>query len=228
MLKEEVLKKCHIDIKTYARECELIQKSAPFTGYSAHTDKIYSSELVHDLMDEFWNLDFDDEQLIELFFGIYEDLPSSWSLTTLCWKYIESEIKLKKIILSKLYYYLTINNRVYSRPIEYSLWCDYFEDIKLVDEVWNFLINKKDISDNVVKSLLNCSGPVPYKLKEGFYINLINKKEYHSDIFNSIKFSVFDYFGQIDKKKAKKILKKLKIDKKNIEYKMVIDKINEK
>lgn len=65
------------------------------------------------------------------------------------------------------------------------------------------------VEPKLIERLLEASGPVPFSLKEALYAKLVDELHWHHYIFRSIYFSIFDFYGQIDKRKAVTILARL-------------------
>lgn len=95
-------------------------------------------------------------------------------------------------------------------PVAYSLWCDYFEDARTVDEAWRGL-DPDTLPDRGLERLLDMSGPVPWALKERLYRRLVRKARWHPAIFRSLLYSRHDVYGQIDSAKALSLLDRLSL-----------------
>lgn len=75
--------------------------------------------------------------------------------------------------------------------------------------------------------MLEIAGPVPFDLKDDCYKLLITDKSSHEVIFNSLLHSAFDFYGNIDNKKASVILARLNVDTKTENYKLLKDKLKQ-
>ena len=84
-----------------------------------------------------------------------------------------------------------------SRPVEYVLWADWFEDPETVDEAWGELVEQTNLNEVGMQRLLVASGPVPYERKAELYARL-REPRWHPWIFESLRRSCGDYFGKTD------------------------------
>ena len=98
----------------------------------------------------------------------------------------------------------------FQRPVEYYLWCDFFEAGDRCEEAWDAMVSP-DTPTNALRSLLLISGPVPFDLKLPLYRCLLPEPAWHHFIFLSILHSHFEEYGQLDPEPAKEILKQLQI-----------------
>jgi len=130
----------------------------------------------------------------------------------------------KKIIWEHFLQYLA-SETYYSDPVSYVLWVEFFEDTTTVRDTWQGLLNNCR-NKKTLLAMLEIAGPVPFDLKETCYKSLITDNASHEIIFNSLFFSAFEYFGNIDKRKASIILAKLSVDKKAENYKLLKDKLS--
>lgn len=110
-------------------------------------------------------------------------------------------------------------------PVEYSLWCDYFEDPNRVEESWFNLV--QDITrEKLIQRLLIASGPVTFTLKHSLYLQLIGNSDWHYYIYKSLLHSQFDALGQIDRTKAREILNQLIISQESHGFKELVKLFN--
>ncbi|GAA4498397.1 hypothetical protein GCM10023172_15270 [Hymenobacter ginsengisoli] len=183
--------------------------------------------LLDEISDEVWYSKMEVADKISLGFQLYEKFPSYYHFLVPFYHGVrDKEISLpdhKKIIWEHFIQYLA-SEAYYADPVSYVLWVEFFEDATTVRDTWQGLLNNcRD--KKCLLSMLEIAGPVPFDLKEPCYKALITDKASHEVIFNSILHSAFDYFGNIDKKKASIILSKLSIDKKAENYKLLKDKL---
>jgi hypothetical protein len=94
--------------------------------------------------------------------------------------------------------------------MEYSLYFDIFEDPNRNEYAWYYFLDQK-VTEHFFKIMLRNSGPVPYNLKQTLYDDLICLKNFHVDIYRSIRHSCFDNCGLVDKAQALTTLKELDI-----------------
>jgi hypothetical protein len=130
---------------------------------------------------------------------------------------------LKNIIWKKFMDYLN-SEQCYADPVGYVLWVDFFEDSDIVRETWQGLMNYSTNKKALLR-LIEYAGPVPFDLKEPVYLKLLEDENDHIHIFNSLFYSAFDIYGNIDNKKAGMLLSKLKVKTDSENYKQLKEKI---
>lgn len=216
MTKDELIK--NIDINTYKKTCEEVSRFAHKTGKQLNHKESFDSMIPHDISFELWDLDLPVCQLIDIFFELYEDMPCYAYLMYLKMEFPMFSDNDRNLVINKFYEYLSEDNSRLSTPIEYSLWCDYFEDNEIVEFVWERLLQLGSSNDILVKKILGVSGPVDFNLKEALYKKVLTNKNLHYNIFQSLRASAVDFYGKIDKVKARYVLEKLEIDKSTDEY----------
>jgi hypothetical protein len=184
-------------------------------------------DLFDDISDTVWYSTKTNSQKIALGFQLYETFPSYYHFLVPFYHGIRNnEIIVsseKEIIWKQFMKYLASEN-YYADPVGYVLWVEFFEDENTVRETWQGLVNNYTDRKSLVR-LLEQAGPVPFDLKEALYNSLLIDKSTHEQIFNSLLYSAYDVFGQIDKKKAINILAKLKVDTKTENYKLLKEKL---
>lgn len=192
--------------------------------------KTLSSEtwtLLDEISDDVWYSKMEVRDKIPLGFELYEKFPSYYHfLVPFFHRIRDKEISLpdhKKIIWEHFIKYLA-SEACYSDPVSYVLWVEFFEDATTVRDAWQGLLNNCR-NKKALLAMLEIAGPVPFDLKEPCYKSLMNDKANHEIIFYSLLHSAFDYFGNIDKRKASIILAKLNVDTKAENYKLLKDKL---
>ena len=95
-------------------------------------------------------------------------------------------------------------------PLEYSLWCDYFENTETVEEAWQALTSDAS-NERILRCVIKASGPVPYELKRTLYEQLAERLEWQQPIFEALFYSAHDFFGQIDPTHAGHLVARLQI-----------------
>lgn len=93
-----------------------------------------------------------------------------------------------------------------AEPIAYSLWCDYFENPDTVEEAWGQMVQPGALTDRALQRLLEAAGPVPFRLKQALYDELIADERWHPGIFRSLLHSTIDVFGDVDAVAARDLL----------------------
>jgi len=186
--------------------------------------------LFDDISDKVWYSSMTISQKIPLGFQLYELFPSYYHFLVPYYHAMrDKEItdpNEKASIWKQFMKYLASEN-YYADPVGYVLWVDFFEDPETVKETWQGLINNYSNKKSLLL-LLEAAGPVPFDLKESVYNNLLSDKANHDSIFTSLLYSAYDVFGQIDKKKAHRLLARLKVDTETENYLLLKEKLNQK
>jgi hypothetical protein len=104
---------------------------------------------------------------------------------------------------------LSAEDDALAHPLEYMLWCDFFEaDEDRATEAWTYLVDSES-PDRLLQRVLVSSGPAPYALKSCLYDRLLPDRKWHSYIYRSIVHNMNDLYGSIDFYQAKQVLKQL-------------------
>lgn len=166
----------------YAKNWEIESRKAKLPDETDQQDYDIITDITQYILDS----DIDPKEQIILFFELYNICPSFSLLSTLKCFYWENLFEsAKKEFWKNVISIFNSNKEYLIKPIEYSLWCDFFEDTRTVKETWNNLVSK-DVSDSVLKIVLNVSGPVPFNLKKPLYYRLIGSNYWHIHIFKSL------------------------------------------
>lgn len=184
-------------------------------------------DLFDEISDKVWYSKMTNSQKISLGFQLYETFPSYYHFLTPFYHGIRNkeivDSNEKEIIWKHFMKYLASEN-YYADPVGYVLWVEFFEDETTVRDTWQGLVNNYKDKKALLR-LLEQAGPVPFDLKETHYNSLLVDKANHELIFNSLLYSAYDVFGQIDKKKALNILAKLKVDTGTENYNLLKEKL---
>jgi hypothetical protein len=186
-------------------------------------------DLLDDISDEIWYSKMKVSHKISLGFQFFEIFPSYYHFLVPFYRGIRNKeislLKHKEIIWSRFIQYL-LAEAYYADPVSYVLWVEFFEDITTVRDTWQGLLSKCH-SKKPLLAMLEIAGPVPFDLKEECYKSLIIDKSTHKVIFNSLLHSAFDFYGNIDNKKASIILDGLSVDTNTENYKLLKGKLRE-
>lgn len=184
-------------------------------------------DLFNEISDKVWYSIMTNTQKISLGFQLYETFPSYYHFLTPFYHGIRNKEIVdpneKEIIWKHFMKYLASEN-YYADPVGYVLWVEFFEDETTVSDTWQGLVNNCSDKKAILR-LLEQAGPVPFDLKETHYNSLLIDKTNHELIFNSLLYSAYDVFGQIDKIKALNILAKLKVDTGTENYMLLKEKL---
>ena len=164
----------------------------------------------HDLSDLVWESELPCRDKLSLIQRLYEAMPAYTYIASISMAYDDLEEKER----SQFWEWTrsTLASEVPSLiwPLGYSLWCDFFEDSNHVERAWRELTSL-GLPESVIQLALESSGPVPYELKSTLYERLIPEGRWHPYIFKSLLFSSTEYFGDLDKKRARQVLRNLKL-----------------
>lgn len=187
------------------------RRLGPIASRTGHEDVSgdYASDLIHDVSPLIWEAPLSDTAKVRLFFDVYDDLPSYGMLMYAKFSYSDLDIE------SRALWWMEVRNRIETEnpclrdPIVYALWCDFFEDPSTVREAWLALtVSRKE---PLIRAALSVSGPVPWDLKQPLLEELSDVSPMQDAVFDALVGSAFDYFGQIDKVGASRLLVKLKM-----------------
>lgn len=172
-----------------------------------------------DIADFIW---WDDETLsieekLDLTLLLFDQKPEYGITMQLSMNFDKMSQSIKDKMWNHYKKHLSNGDTLQRDKIEYSLWVDFFEDDETVNEAWKKMVGAYD-DNNVLKQLLTISGSVPFELKDDLYERVIDNEEWHNYILDSLAGSFFDVYGQIDFKRARTILPKLKVDKTTEKY----------
>lgn len=207
--------------------CKWAKQTAPLRGKTPN-DPIPEEiqQLIYNLADSIWDQLGNVEDKLKVTFEIYLEAPNySFIFQIAVHQYADMSKQEKDIFWHQCIGFLSSEDSGLSAPVEYSLWCDFFEDPAEVNDVWNRLFNGNR-NRLFIGRILDSSGPVPYSLKEKLYLELISDPQWHVHIYRSLLHSSFDYFGQTDKKKARNILKQLEVSDQE-HLRLLVEKLQE-
>lgn len=206
MTKDEII--AAVGDEAFKREATRLRADAARANYGRGGD--VSSDLPHELANRIWYSDVPASEKIRLFFEIYDEIPSYGlsMYSTHCYR--DFSLAEKALWWAGVRKRLGSGDPALRNPLEYSLWCDYFENSETVEEAWQALTS--DASDEqMLRCVIKASGPVPYELKRALYEQLAERVEWRQAIFEALLYSAYDYFGQIDATHARHLLARLEI-----------------
>jgi len=194
----------------YEAECILahIDSARPDYGRGGAGADI---DLPHDIEEHIWHAAETSLRKVELLFEIYDDMPAFGHLMYAHMHYREWSADAIALWWNETRKRLAGDTISLRQPLQYSMWCDFFEDDKTVDEAWWALTYK--VSDTVLlEAVLRVSSPVPYEFKAELYERLFPNIAMHRAIASSLLFSLVDVYGSIDHSAARKLLGQLHLD----------------
>jgi len=175
-------------------------------------------DVPHEIEEWIWDTASPWTERVALFFGAYDLMPSYGHLMYAKMNYREFDPDARALWWREVRARLVGSDSALSQPIAYSLWCDFLEDERTVEEAWTELTGP-DAPAALLRIVLPRSGPVPFALKQELYERLIPDSGWHVSILESLVGSAFDAFGQIEMAAARSVLDRLRLrgDEPNLE-----------
>ena len=194
----------------YTRACTLARAAAPYTG-QGNTSFVFDSTLPHHISDCIWDSDttLTDKEKIDVLFAVYTDMPCYALLMEVPMHYDHQlSAQAKAAFWQQVRLLLSQDDDTLAEPIDYLLWCDFFEFTDRCTTAWNE-VTRETINANLIRRILSVAGPVPFHLKEPLFTKLMQESAWHPALFASLRASYDDIYGQIDTKKAIAMLEQL-------------------
>ncbi len=210
MTKSQIIKIIGEDI--FKKACTDLQIAASDPNYGSHVSaaQLPDTNLPHKITDLIWNGDEPLVAKINLLFEIYDVMPAYAHLMYATFHYDSFSTSDRRFWWQMTTDRLATGSCAIAQPIQYSLWCDFFEDPKMVSEAWENLTHPS-VPDAALRRVLKVSGPVPFSKKRALYKRLIEDQKWHKSIVDSLYGSVVDVYGDIDRKDARRWLARLKL-----------------
>jgi len=169
-----------------------------------------TTDVPHEIEALIWDSPISWIERIQLFFSVFDDMPHYGHLMYLSHHFEEFDLQSKTLWWQEVRKRLAGNDLAIKNEIKYSLWCDFFEKRERVQESWE-QICVLEPDENIIRTVLSCSGPVPFEWKNKIYEKYLSDKDWHPIIFWSLYTSTFDYLGNVNATKAIEILNKLQL-----------------
>jgi hypothetical protein len=167
-----------------------------------------------DLVKEIWKSSLTVKEKLILSLELNTRTPSYFTLSAMWFEYgLTREVNkgYNDMIYSNYQFQLSNSDKDLSDTTEYSLYFNIFEDPGRNGDAWEYFLSNNP-SKKFIKIMLANSGPVPYDSKHKLYEELLKDKDFHIDIYTSIRHNCFDNCRQIDRVRARDILYKLDLD----------------
>src|SRR5262249_4405166 len=156
-----------------------------------------------------WDLNECDAHKLDLAIQAYLEMPCYGHAMYFSMNYRDLSAPVRDQFWAWVRTTLSGNDDVLANPLEYMLWCDFFEaDKDRATEAWARLVDVES-TDTLLQRILVASGPAPYVLKSSLYDRLLPDRKWHYYIYRSILHSMNDVYGGIDFYNAKQVLKHL-------------------
>jgi len=197
-----------IPADAYREACHLARKAAADENYGNPDARIqFDSELPHEIESRIWESHESDATKLDLAIRAYEEMPCYGHAMYFSMYHSDLSTSARERFWTWFRRMLSGNDNTLSRPLEYSLWCDYFEaETDRATETWSRLVDDKS-APRLLQRVLIASGPAPYSLKHELYQRLTPDPEWHYYIYRSIMHSMYDVYGRINFYRAKQVLK---------------------
>jgi hypothetical protein len=197
--------------RAYYEACPQARAEAERVDFGqARERESWTSDVPHQAADALWDADAQVQEKVETLFELYDELPAYGLLMYAIHHYREWPEAVRTQFWDAVRTRLGGVDQALARPLAYSLWCDWFEDPTLVEEVWAQLTTPST-HPAVLREVLIASGPVPYRLKRPLYTRLVAQPEWHYYIFRSLLHSTFDVYGQLERQDAGQWLARLQL-----------------
>ena len=193
----------------YREACEAARADSVRADYG-RGEPTFNSDIPLELFDQVWESELPHSRKLDLVLKLYDEMPCYSYLSSLSMWFSDlgSNVRARfwKWVRSKL----SSDDPAFPPPVAYSLWCDFFENSKTVEEAWSE-VARTDLPDSALQLVLIHSGPVPFPLKRALYQRLLPQERWHYYIFRSLLHSEFDVNGDIDHEEAGRVLSRLGI-----------------
>jgi hypothetical protein len=194
----------------YRAACEAARLAAVDANYgSQKAAEQFDSEIPHDIAGRIWDLSETEADKLDLAIQAYTEMPCYGHAMYFAMNYRELSAPLRERFWAWVRATLSGEDDALANPLEYMLWCDFFEaDRDRATDAWDHLVDAES-PDTLLQRILVASGPAPYGLKSRLYDRLLPDRKWHAFIYRSIVHSMNDVYGSIDFYHAKQVLKHL-------------------
>jgi len=128
--------------------------------------------LPHEIEEHIWWEPEPWREKIALLFALYDEMPSYGHLMYAEHHYREFGAEDRAAWWQAVRARLGSEDAALRQPLQYALWCGFFEDAELVGKAWAALTGP-DAAPAVLQAALRASGPVPWPLKAALYERLL-------------------------------------------------------
>ena len=190
----------------FAEYSELVFKGVEDTGTGIPDES--DDDIPGDVYDLIWESELTGKEKIRLLFEMYREIPTHSLIFNVYINWVDYTSDMKQEVWKKFRKILAGDDDLLAKPVEYYLWCGFFEDPARVLEAWEALVTE-DAKPKLLERVLINSGPVPFSSKFQLYKKLISNPKWHHYIYQSVLHSVFDCYGKISEIEARSVLVKL-------------------
>ncbi len=194
----------------YRAACGAARRAAADPNFGNQTAaETFDSEIPHDVASRIWELNETEAGKLDLAIQAYLEMPCYGHAMYFSMNYRDFSASVRERFWVWVRATLSAEDDALANPLEYMLWCDFFEaDKDRATDAWAHLVDSES-PDTLLRRVLVASGPAPYDLKSRLYDRLLPDPKWHYYIYRSIVHSMNDVYGSIDFYQAKQVLKRL-------------------
>src|SRR5579871_4066933 len=184
-----------IPASEYRAACEAARRNAADNNYGRqNVAEQFDSHIPHDIADRIWDSNESDADKLDLALQAYIDMPCYGYAMYFSLNYGDMSPKVRERFWAWVHATLAGEDEALVHPLEYMLWCDFFEgDKERATDSWAHLVDVES-PDRLLQCVLVASGPVPYHLKSPLYDRLLPDQKWHYYIYRSIAHSIYDIY----------------------------------
>ena len=167
-------------------------------------------EVPHELADLYDESDLPLVDQVRLGFALFRRMPCYGHLMYLDWVVGGLEGDDRTWFWGEMRALLEDADQRMSTWIEYWLWVDWFETKD--EEAWREVTRFEGDWRRRIARVLSASGPVPWSWKRGLYRRFVHEgPEWQQPVFEGLRGSAFDLYGEIDRGEARELLAQLSV-----------------
>jgi hypothetical protein len=202
-----------VGVDRFEAACEWAWRTAAGTGKSDRDDVEWPDDLAevpHDLADPVW-YDTTDPlgERLAVAQALYRTMPCYANLMYVLHFYDEFGPRERDTFWREYRALLQDPDARLADPVAYSLWVDYYE--AGYTEAWRETASFEPPWERRLQRVLENSGPVKWKLKEPVYERLAGDQRWHPFIFLGLLGSAFDVYGDLKRRRARALLRRLDV-----------------
>jgi hypothetical protein len=146
---------------------------------------------------------------LRLLCELYELSPDYAVLMAARWEHAHLSSASRRFLFRRYRRWLG-DDAALAAPVQYSLWCDWFEDRQTATMAWR-AVTARPWRRRRIERVLDCAGPVPFEVKAALYDQLLADPRWHRAIYTSLLHSACDAYGSFDPPRARALLDRLRL-----------------
>ncbi|MGW2819107.1 hypothetical protein [Streptomyces sp. NPDC001415] len=176
-----------------------------------------ANDVAHSWAGEVFAEDLDTADQVRLAFGLLDLLDDYWVTCEIRFADVSAEGPLPAEVLWDGYRRRLAADRD-AEAVTYSLWVDWFEDRRtaatafaevLGNDIDRVVAERSEALLHRARRVLECSGPVPWPVKEPTYRTAVGLPALHSVLFQGLLASYHDVYGDLEPAAALALLDQL-------------------